>query len=358
MKEKIFVIIFMLIIFSTFMLNIFAEKKEISISERRKLAKLPEITVKNLLNKEATTNIENYVADHFVLRDALRGIKTNIEFLLNKSDVNDLFYYKGHYFKYESEYNERQINKFSEKINYIYDNYFQGMKVYYSVIPEKNYYLDSSKYKKFNYDNLFDGLNNINKNITYIDIIDTINLDSYYYTDHHLRQDKIVPIIEQLSRVMDFEFKDDYNIQIYEPFYGSYYGQLPVKNNGEKLYLLKNSVIENASVYNIENNYNKVYNYDKFGTVDSYDIFLSGATPYIEITNNNIKDDKELIIFRDSYASSFAPLMINGYKKITLIDLRYGNLTALLEKITLNNQDVLFLYSTSLINGSDVLKVF
>ena len=89
----------------------------------------------------------------------------------------------------------------------------------------------------------------------------------------------------------------------------------------------------------------------------SYDIFLSGATAYEEIINNNIESDKELIIFRDSYTSSFAPLMLNGYKKITLIDLRYGYLEQLMEKIEIKNQDVLFLYSTSLINGSDVLRV-
>lgn len=91
--------------------------------------------------------------------------------------------------------------------------------------------------------------------------------------------------------------------------------------------------------------------------IDSYSIFLSGATAYEEILNNNTESDKELIIFRDSYTSSFAPLMLSGYKKITLIDLRYGYLDHLMKKIEIKNQDILFLYSTSLINGSDVLRV-
>lgn len=357
MKEKIFVFSFFIIVFSAFILNIFLPKKEISIFERRKLAKMSEITVEGLLNKEATLDIENFVADHFVLRDSFRSLKTNIEFLLNKSDVNNLFYYDNHYFKYEEEYSERQINNFVKKINKIYNSYFKNNNVYYSVIPEKNYYLNNNSYKKFNYNNLFDILNGIDEKITYIDIIDTINLDSYYYMDHHLRQDSIINSIQKMSEVMNFEFNNNYIKEVYEPFYGAYYGQLPIKNKGEKLYVLKNSVINNATVYNIENDYDKVYNYEKFGTVDSYDIFLSGATAYEEIINNNIESDKELIIFRDSYTSSFAPLMLNGYKKITLIDLRYGYLDQLMEKIEIKNQDVLFLYSTSLINGSDVLRV-
>ena len=43
----------------------------------------------------------------------------------------------------------------------------------------------------------------------------------------------------------------------------------------------------------------------------------------ITIENPNAKTDKELYIFRDSYGSSLAPLLVDGYKKITVIDLRY-----------------------------------
>lgn len=358
MKEKLLVISFMIVIFGFMFLNIFSEKEEISYYERRKLARLPDITISGLLNKESTSNLDSYVADHFFFRNNFRKLKIDIETLLGKTDVNDLFYYKNHYFKYENKYDEEQIYKFTEKINYIYNNYLKDMNVYYSIIPEKNYYLDNYKYKKFAYDSLFEQMKNIGNKITYIDITNTINLDSYYYTDHHLRQDKIIEAVNKIASNMNFYVDDSYKVEEYYPFYGTYYGQLLVKKDGEKLNILHNDIIDNAIVYNIENNYDKIYDYKKFGTVDSYDIFLSGATAYEEIINNNIDNGKELIIFRDSYASSFAPLMLNGYKKITLIDLRYGNLEYLMDKIELNNQDVLFLYSTSIINGSNVLRVY
>lgn len=358
MKEKLLVISFMMIIFSLMFLNIFSKKEEISYYERRKLAKLPDITISGLLNKESTSDLDSYVADHFFLRNDFRKLKIDIETLLGKTDVNDLFYYQNHYFKYENKYDKEQIYKFTEKINYIYDNYLKDMNVYYSIIPEKNYYLDNDKYKKFAYDNLFEQMKNINNKITYIDITDTINLDSYYYTDHHLRQDKIIQTINKLATNLNFYVDDNYRIEEYYPFYGTYYGQLLVKKEGEKLNILHNDIIDNATVYNIQNDYHKVYDYDKFGTVDSYDIFLSGATAYEEIINNNVDDGRELIIFRDSYTSSFAPLILSGYKKITLIDLRYGNLEYLMNKIDFHNQDVLFLYSTSIINNSDILRVY
>lgn len=359
MRKKIFVILFFIIIYSFMFLNIFSKKETISKYERRKLAKFPNITINGLLNKSVTSDIDKYITDNFIIRDSFRTLKIKTEFLLNKTDVNDLFYYKNHYFKYENNYDEKQINKFVQKINYIYENYFNGFKVYYSVIPEKNYYINTNKYKKFDYDGLFNELKNINNNIKYIDITNDIKLEDYYYTDHHLRQDKIIDAVKTLSINMNFEFENNFEVEEYEPFYGTYFGQLLIKNNGEKLYLLHNDTIDSATVYNLEDSYNKVYNYEKLNGVDGYDVFLSGATPYIELVNNNTNSSKELIIFRDSYTSSFAPLMLEGYKKIILLDLRYASLTNLLDKVNIKNDDtdILFLYSTSLINGSDVLKV-
>lgn len=223
----------------------------------------------------------------------------NIETLLGKTDVNDLFYYKNHYAKYENKYDEEQFYKFTNKINYIYNNYLKDMNVYYSIIPEKNYYLDSDKYKKFAYNLLFEQMKNINNKITYIDIIDTINLNSYYYTDHHLKQNKIIKAITMIASKMHFyvDGNANYRVEEYYPFDGTYYRRLLVKKDGEKLNVLHNDIIDNTTVYNIQSDYAKVYDDKKFGTVDSYDIFLSGAIAYEKIINNNIESDKELIIF-------------------------------------------------------------
>ena len=91
--------------------------------------------------------------------------------------------------------------------------------------------------------------------------------------------------------------------------------------------------------------------------MDSYDVFLSGPSSYIEIKNNNLKDDSTLIIFRDSFASSIAPLLIHYYQNIIMIDIRYISYDIIKEKIDFDNSDILFLYSTQIINNSDILKV-
>ena len=67
--------------------------------------------------------------------------------------------------------------------------------------------------------------------------------------------------------------------------------------------------------------------------------------------------EKELIIFRDSFASSLAPLLLPYYKKITLIDLRYGDIEKMEPLVDFKKADVIFLYSTLTINNAHLLKV-
>ena len=89
---------------------------------------------------------------------------------------------------------------------------------------------------------------------------------------------------------------------------------------------------------------------------DFYEAYLGGPLSLVTIENKNATTDKELIMFRDSYGSSLAPLFIEGYKKITLIDIRYMHPNMIEQFVEFNNQDVLFIYSTSVLNNSETLK--
>ena len=91
--------------------------------------------------------------------------------------------------------------------------------------------------------------------------------------------------------------------------------------------------------------------------MDGYDVYLSGAQPVVSIECENAKTDRELVIFRDSYGSSIAPLFTGAYKKITLIDLRYIPSMLLGQFVEFGeNQDALFLFSTSLLNSSMLMR--
>ena len=156
---------------------------------------------------------------------------------------------------------------------------------------------------------------------------------------------------------MNFQIKHKYTEEKYEPFYGVYYGQSALNMEPDKIVYLTNDTIENSKVYYYEDtNNNKVYTTDKLKNLDKYDIYLGGASSFIEITNPNNKTGRELVLFRDSFGSSLTPLLIEAYSKITLIDVRYINSDTYLNMIDFKEQDVLFLYSTLIVNNSSTLK--
>lgn len=76
----------------------------------------------------------------------------------------------------------------------------------------------------------------------------------------------------------------------------------------------------------------------------------------MEIQNPKSTSGKELILFRDSFGSSLAPLLVEAYDMVTLIDARYISMHILEKYVQFENQDVLFLYNTALVNSSFVLK--
>ena len=79
-------------------------------------------------------------------------------------------------------------------------------------------------------------------------------------------------------------------------------------------------------------------------------------TATLTITNPAAKTDRELVVFRDSFASSLTPLLAGAYAKITLVDIRYLQPERLGTWLTFDTQDVLFLYSAPVLNSSETIR--
>ena len=87
-----------------------------------------------------------------------------------------------------------------------------------------------------------------------------------------------------------------------------------------------------------------------------YEMFLSGPISLMEINNPSAKTERELVIFRDSFGSAIAPLLAEGYSKITLVDIRYISSNYIGQLVDFEDADVLFLYSTLVLNNSEMFK--
>lgn len=366
MKNKIISFSFIGILTAMLLINIILPSKEISKSERRKLTQFPTLSWQTLKDGEFVKKYEKYALDQIVFRDYFRTLKTSAGFyLFGLYDQYDIYLSNGHVFKMEYPYRKSSVENMAKKLNSVYETYLKNMNVYYSVIPDKNYFVrQDNKHLFIDYDDMIKTLNDNVKNMKYVSLFENLSLDDYYRTDLHWKQESIIKIADKLVSVMkpNYSFIDrDYKKTEYSPFYGSYYGQAALPLAPDTLSYLFNETIDNASVFYYTDSEStpietKVYNEEDLLGVDSYDVFLSGAQPIVEIYNHNTQATGELIIFRDSFASSLAPLLLDAYSKITLVDLRYISSDMIGDFITFDNQDVLFLYNTSIINNSTMLK--
>lgn len=351
-KDIVVTIIFLFTIIALFLINIIKKDTDISVAERRKLATMPELTTKSLFDGTYFKKFDSYVTDQFVERDAFRKIKIDIE-LSTKGEYNNLYLYDDYIIEEIFPLNSNSINNLTNKINYIKDTYLNdNSNIYYTIIPDKNYFINNGNLK-LDYNKLQDMMKNNLSNINYINIFDKLTLDNYYKTDTHWKEEDLFNVANTIANQMNFDITNNNVVNTITTFKGSYAGRLSVTKDTDTIKTISNPSINNSSVYNYETKkYTDIYDYTKINSLDKYDIYLSGAVPIIDIINNNTSSDKELIVFRDSYGSSLIPLLIEGYKKITVIDIRYISSKILNKYIDFNDQDVLFMYSILTINNS------
>lgn len=360
-KNKIVVISFLMILYGFLIASFITNDDTLSFSERRKLASFPELSIQNVISGEFMEKTEVYLLDQFPARDTLRKMKAHICFgILKKKDNNGIYLVDNGVYKLEYKLNENQVLLGAQKLNELYDTYLSGMNVYYAVIPDKNYYVaESNGYLAMDYKKMIQILQKNIKNMKEIELFDCLGVEDYYRTDLHWKQENLDRVVERLSESLNLNLQalDTYTKASFSPFYGAYYGQSALGVSADEIIYLNNKITDNASVYNFEkDSISTIYTPESYNGMDAYDVFLSGASAFLVLENEKETSGRELVIFRDSFTSSLAPLLLEGYSKITLIDLRYMSSQVLPQLITFKDQDVLFLYSTLVFNNSAMLR--
>lgn len=335
-------------------LGILIKDKEISKTERRKLKQAPTITYEKIADNTYFTELDDYTSDQMPARDTFRKIKgVTSKYLFNIKEENGVYEKDGYLFEI-AKTSENSLNHFVNKINELNKNFKSN--VYFVKVPDKEYYKEGIIKKDYN---LIDKkLKGLDKNIKQIDISKDLTLNDYYKTDIHWKNNKLDKVTSKIKNSMNLENNSSYTEKTLSPFYGALYSRKVSSVKADEINYLTNETIESMRVYNYEKNKeDKVYNEDYFHNIDSYDIFLGGATPLLKIINNKV-ENKKLIVFRDSYGSSIIPFLAENYHEVLVIDLRYvkfDNLKNLDIDLT-NPDDVLFIYSINIINNSFSLK--
>ncbi len=361
-KNIVNVILMGLILFGFFVICLVKPAGEYSDSERRPLAQFPELNGETIFGGKFMTAFEDYTVDQFPFRDSFRALKSWTAFYaMGQLDNNDIYIYDDYIAKVEYPLNKDSVTSAGSKFRAIYDKYLADTdcNVYISVIPDKNIYLsEESGRLALDYKELVNILTAATPGMEYIDISDLLEYKDFYRTDTHWRQERIFDVAQRLAEKMGVTLDTVYGISnATEDFKGVYMGQVSLPMESDSMDYVYNPYFDDVVVYNGETDSEmEMYTEEKLTDRDPYEYFLGGSLSYITMTNPNAETDKELIIFRDSFGSAIAPYFTEAYAKVTVVDIRYLHSTMLRNFITYDDQDVLFLYSTLVLNNSETIK--
>ena len=330
-----------------------------SDAERRPLAQFPEVSGESILSGDFMGDFADYAVDQFPMRDSFRTLNAYLSYyLLGKTDNNGIYLHDGYAAKMEYPMDETSVRSAISRFTELYEKYLTDCDVRFALVPDKGYYLaEQAGALSMDYDALYEKMAEALPWAELIDLRSSLSVDSYYRTDTHWRQEAIVPAAEKIAASLGVTVPEFSQKTIDRPFYGVYYGQAALPMEPDTLCYLTNAVLEGCTVKCHDNGQTaEVYDMTKLSSRDLYDIFLSGGAAVLEITNPAADPEKELIVFRDSFGSSMVPLLLNDYGRVWVLDTRYVSPAYLGQFVDFADQDVLFLYSTLILNASGVLR--
>jgi len=360
LREIIACVIFIAFIGTFFILNFIIPEPAVLVSERRVPAQFPEVSLNAISTGTFMSGFDSYAADRFVFRDTFRMIHAfQILDLYQQTDKSGIYRCNsvgvGEFRRVDTT-SFRQTAERIQRAAATLDG--MNMNIYYSIVPDKSAFAERY-YPGFDLavaePILFDVLGDHN----YIRVMEALSADVFYKTDLHWDQSRISGVTSHLLSSMGANAALSNFPQVtVGNWNGVYAGQLALPVNPDVMtYVdvpgLRVSYLNDRT---LEFEEGPVYDVDRFSGVDPYDMFLRGPQPLIIIENDSAPE-RELFLFRDSFGSSLAPLMMEAYSKITVIDLRYINLQVLNMFFEFTpGSDVLFIFSSQIFNNPSIVQ--
>ena len=318
--------VFLAVLFGFSLLHLALPDREVSRSERRRLAQLPP------LSSGFSDKLEEYMLDQFPLREQLRTVNSLVRLYgLGQADIHGIYLQGGGAFRMDGPLQEKQVRHAAAVFSAVQETYFPSLPPHYVIVPDKNAKAETGR-PRLDTEALRGIVRDALPGMTEIDIWDLLSADDYYKTDPHWRQERLLPVAAAICEALGADAPGTFTEKTLSPFYGAYYGQAALPMAPDTLTYLESADTKAAEVTGPE---------------------LDGAQPVYRPVHNG----RHLVLFRDSFGSSLAPLLLGSFERITLVDLRYISAARLADYADLSDAtDVLYLCSTAVWNNGGTLR--
>lgn len=350
---------FFAMLFVVMTAGILQKDKTYSVTENRMLQKFPKFSVKKVIKGKFQKKYERYLSDQFLARDLWVKLETASEKAFGKTDANGVYFGKDGYLleKYtEKDFSTKRVDKNIDVLVKFVKKASKTADTKVMIVPSKTYTLDCylpAFAETYNEELFYSKLNKKLPDNTIVPIFDILYRHKeeyiFYRTDHHWTimgawYGYAAYLKSYGKSTQDAKKKKKFK-KVSDSFLGTTYSKV-------NMYTKKDVI----SIYEPESNMKVIYNLgekieDTFYQMkyieekDKYSIFFGGNQAVLEISGGE-KNNKTLLLIKDSFANCIIPFLAEDYEKIVVVDMRHLNvdLSVLLNKF--KPTDVLVLYNT------------
>lgn len=358
-----------LVIFA--LITVFSPKETFSELENKSLEREPKLSAKSWFDRSYTDKLEKYIADHFSGRVGWLELKSGIETSVGKKEINGIYILKDRLIEKVVEPDYSDVDKSINAINTFGSE--NDIPVYVMLVPTSaefykdelaDFYpeLDQRKFIDYVYSGLDEG-------ISAIDVYDVLSSHKndyiFYRTDHHWTSLGAYYAYAEAGEQMGYT---PHELSFYDvehasdSFKGTFYSKTlsaSVKDDTMDFYHSPDGdaplTVEVTQEFGSDPEVNdSIYFRDYLEVKDKYASFLGTNAPIVTIKTGS--EGGKLLIIKDSYAHCYSQFLTEDYSEITLIDMRYIQISYKKIIDVSEYDEALFLYNVSSFAGDTDLK--
>lgn len=376
------VVLFVLPLVLGIVLFIALPDKDFSEEENRNLQTLPKLTWKSLSDGKFGSDVNEYFADQFPMRDALVGLKGVAELALGKQGNNGVVLGK------DSVLAVRWFDAYKDRLTRVYDTDYYAKDVLAEqtdalcklsadleaqgialtvVIPPRtlDVYGAQTGYPMEMADRLWTDIDaGLDGSVNYVDLRGVMQNATaggeyvYYRTDHHWTTKGAYLAYTELMRAWGKESEilpaDRFEIETVSGFYGTTWSRAGFKFVApDSLEIWHVAGEENYTVTDPDTgkSFTGFYNREYLAKKDKYSVFLDGTHGTLTVKKNTDEPRQTLLVLKDSFFNSTAPFLAQHYD-LVVVNLSVGGVKPISTYIEQYGCDgVLIMY-----NGENVIE--
>lgn len=333
---RIYVVLFIALLAVGGALVLILPQHDFSENENRVLEEVQAPSLESCFSGDFQKSFETAVSDQFPLRDMWTGISSGIRSLMGIHDAGGVYLGSDHYYFEKKLNKDVPVSQYNKNIGILKRFMGEHPNTRVMLVPSPASILTDqlpSCAPLYDMEAMFATAKQT-LGEAFIDVRSALQeaaarTQVFYRTDHHWTTKGAYAAYRVYGEKTGVTSGTDSGMDSFsavtDAFYGTTYSKSLTWNAvPDTIEQLEGNFPPDMKVTINGNTPGAVYVPEKLNTKDKYAYFFGGNYADVTIDNPSTDNsDRELVIFKDSFANSFVPLLIRSYKKITMVDLRY-----------------------------------